>query len=157
MILIHNSDEYWKWLKRMKRQKNIVFFNGCFDIVHLGHIKMLNAPQFDNCYKIIGLNSDLSVKLQNKSHPLINDEEYRSKFVSNFCMDVIIFDSLTPTTIIKELMPDFLVKGKDYEGIMFPEKFIVDKYGGQIVYFDSGVDMSTTKLFNRIGELYREA
>ncbi|WP_419770223.1 MAG: D-glycero-beta-D-manno-heptose-7-phosphate kinase [Candidatus Marinarcus sp.] len=104
---------------RLKKQhKKIVFTNGCFDILHKGHVSYLNVAKSFGDVLILGLNSDASVKrLKGENRP-INCEEDRAYILSALeCVDyVVIFDEETPYELIKSIQPDTLVKGADYEG-----------------------------------------
>ncbi len=104
--------------KAKKEGKRVVFTNGCFDILHLGHIKYLQKAKELGDILIVGVNSDESVKrLKGKERP-INPQYDRAYLVGNLkAVDyVTIFEEDTPYNLIKELKPDILVKGKDYEG-----------------------------------------
>jgi D-beta-D-heptose 7-phosphate kinase/D-beta-D-heptose 1-phosphate adenosyltransferase len=154
LIIQANTDEYYKYCRETRKEyDSILFFNGCFDLIHLGHIKMFKyicSLQFSKV--VLGLNSDKSVSMQNKSHKLINSEIYRINMIKELFLhiDIIIFDTPTPCSILWHLMPDLIIKGQDYYDKSFPEKIIMEKIGGEIRYFDSGIDMSTTKIIERI-------
>ena len=104
-------------IKKVKvERKKIVFTNGCFDLLHVGHIRYLAQAKKLGDFLIIGLNSDSSVKaLKGKDRP-INSFEDRAVLLSALTsVDlVIIFEELTPENLIKEIVPDVLVKGGDY-------------------------------------------
>jgi D-beta-D-heptose 7-phosphate kinase/D-beta-D-heptose 1-phosphate adenosyltransferase len=106
-------------VKRLKKQnRRIVFTNGCFDILHKGHVSYLDVAKSFGDILILGLNSDSSVKrLKGQSRP-INCQEDRAYILSALeCVDyVVIFDEDTPYELIKAIEPDVLVKGADYEG-----------------------------------------
>jgi D-beta-D-heptose 7-phosphate kinase/D-beta-D-heptose 1-phosphate adenosyltransferase len=160
MILKANSDEYYKYCKQTRKSGiKIVMFNGCFDFIHIGHVKMIQHIQnYKGCFIICAINSDESVNMQNKTHPLINTVTDRIAMVKQLfnitSLDFITFDTLTPSSIIWHLMPDIIYKGIDYEGKEFPEKFIMDKIGGEIKYYDSGIEMSTTKIIEKVKQAY---
>ncbi|MCF7793271.1 MAG: D-glycero-beta-D-manno-heptose 1-phosphate adenylyltransferase [Candidatus Cloacimonetes bacterium] len=116
-----------------KKGKEIVFTNGCFDIIHAGHIQYLMDAKELGDVLIIGLNSDASVKrLKGESRP-INNENDRSFVLSALSMVdyVVIFDQDTPYELINIIMPDFLVKGGDWK--------IKDIVGSEIVQASGGV------------------
>jgi len=98
--------------------KSIVFTNGCFDIIHSGHVFILQQAKSKGDILIVGLNSDASIKSFKSSDRPICDELDRAYVLASFsCVDYIyIFDDDTPEKIIKDISPDILVKGKDYEG-----------------------------------------
>nr|WP_237673233.1 D-glycero-beta-D-manno-heptose-7-phosphate kinase [Halarcobacter bivalviorum] len=116
---IKSREEIEKISLRLKNQgKKVVFTNGCFDILHRGHVSYLNVAKSFGDVLILGLNSDASVKrLKGEDRP-INNEEDRAYILSALeCIDyVVIFDEDTPYELIKVVEPDILVKGADYEG-----------------------------------------
>ena len=98
------------------RDKKIVFTNGCFDILHLGHLEYLNEAKKLGDILIIGLNSDNSIKkIKGEDRP-INDQNFRKEMLKNLkCVDLVeLFDEPTPYELIKAISPDVLVKGGDY-------------------------------------------
>ena len=100
------------------RKKIIVFTNGCFDIIHPGHIFILEQAKAKGDILIVGLNSDSSIKnFKSSDRPICNQDD-RAYILSAFsCVDyIIIFDEDTPEKLIIDITPDILVKGKDYEG-----------------------------------------
>ena len=100
-----------------KNNIDIVFTNGCFDLLHRGHIDLLNQASSYGDILIVGLNSDSSVKkLKGASRP-VEDEMIRSQklMALNYIDHVVIFKQLTPRKLISELKPDVLVKGGDYD------------------------------------------
>ena len=104
-------------IKQLKDQQNsIVFTNGCFDLLHKGHIDLLNKASTFGDILIVGLNSDNSVKtLKGQGRPIENEITRSKKLLENSNVDfVIIFNSETPKGLIKKIMPDILVKGGDY-------------------------------------------
>ncbi len=116
---IKSRDEIERISDRLKKQnKKVVFTNGCFDILHKGHVSYLNVAKSFGDVLILGLNSDASVKrLKGESRP-INCEDDRAYILSALeCVDyVVIFDEDTPYELISKVEPDVLVKGADYEG-----------------------------------------
>ncbi len=116
---IKSKVQIQKIAKRLKDQKKkVVFTNGCFDILHKGHVSYLNIAKSFGDVLILGLNSDASVKrLKGEDRP-INCEDDRAYILSALeCVDyVVIFDEDTPYDLISEIQPDVLVKGADYEG-----------------------------------------
>lgn len=159
MIIKANTEDYYKTIKFIRSyNRKVIFFNGCFDILHLGHIKLFNyvnslADQL-SASVVVGINSDASVKMQNKSHGLVHNEEYRAEMIEQFFLkrqvNIIAYDTFTPSSIIWHLMPDIIVKGNEYEKKEFAEKTIMNMIGGGIVYFDSKIDMSTTKIIEKV-------
>ena len=116
MGIIENSNLNSQIKKLKERQKRIVFTNGCFDLLHKGHIDLLNEASTYGDILIVGLNSDKSVKiLKGKDRPIENEKIRSKKLLKIKVVDfVIIFNSETPKTLINKIMPDVLVKGGDY-------------------------------------------
>ena len=105
-------------IKQLKEQQNsIVFTNGCFDLLHKGHIDLLNKASTFGDILIVGLNSDNSVKiLKGKGRPIENEITRSKKLLEISNVDfVIIFNNETPKDLIIKIMPDVLVKGGDYK------------------------------------------
>lgn len=130
----------------------VVFTNGCFDIVHLGHIDYLEKARQKGDKLILGLNTDASVKkLKGEKRPLV-DEYARSRMMASmqFVDAVILFDEETPLELINEIMPDILVKGNDYsiETIVGAKEVL--KNGGKVETIDLIDGYSTTQIINKI-------
>jgi len=135
--------------------KTVSFTNGCFDILHRGHIFSLSQAAQEADYLIVGLNSDSSTKrLKGKDRP-INDEQSRALLISSLLMvdAVVLFDEDTPLELIKALLPDVLVKGGDYtvEQIAGSKEVIAN--GGRVVINPIVEGFSTTGLIEKINKL----
>ncbi len=136
-------------VKKLKRQnKKIVFTNGCFDIIHIGHITLLKKAKSLGDVLIVGLNSDVSVrKLKGKERPIVCQKDRAKVLDSIKYVDyVVVFDELTPYRVITEIKPDILVKGKDYELKEVVGWGIVPK----IVRINLVKDRSTTNIIEKI-------
>ncbi len=135
------------------RQKNIVFTNGVFDLLHLGHIDYLSKAKDLGDFLIVGVNSDKSARTLGKgpTRP-INDEISRSTIIASlrFVDMVIIFDDNTPYEVIKTVQPDVLVKGSDYKTEEIVGYDIVTAKGGKVVTIDFLPGYSTTAVENKI-------
>lgn len=146
---IKTFDEIERLSSRLKAQnKKVVFTNGCFDILHKGHVSYLNVAKSFGDVLILGLNSDASVKrLKGESRP-INCEDDRAYILSALeCVDyVVIFDEDTPYELISKVQPDVLVKGADYEGKEVVGSDIAKET--KLVEFVDG--RSTTNTINKI-------
>ena len=132
--------------------KRIVFTNGCFDILHRGHIAYLNAAKGFGDVLVVGINSDESVRrLKGENRP-INSMEDRSQILAALsCVDHIIpFDGDTPVDLIKIIQPDTYVKGGDYTFETLPEASIVEKLGGRVEILPYLENHSTTSVIERI-------
>ncbi|EPH08972.1 RfaE, domain I [Campylobacter ureolyticus ACS-301-V-Sch3b] len=143
---IKSLDEICQILKNS--DKKIVFTNGCFDILHAGHIKYLNKAKKLGDILIIGLNSDSSVKrLKGKTRP-INSQNSRALLLSalEFVDFVVIFDEDTPLNLIEKIRPDILVKGADYAG----KEVIGSNIAKEVVLVDFEDGFSTTNIINKI-------
>lgn len=138
-------------LWRFKNEK-IVFTNGCFDILHKGHIEYLAKAASLGTKLIIGLNSDASVKhLKGESRP-VNNENDRAILLAalSFVDQIVIFDTDTPRDLIQYVQPDILVKGGDYNPQEIVGYDIVKAKGGKVVTIDFIKGYSTTILLNKI-------
>lgn len=141
--------------QRAEWQKNnhkVVFTNGCFDILHAGHVTYLNEAKSLGDKLIIGLNSDQSVQiLKGKSRPIIKEEHRAMLLEALEIVDmVVIFEESTPIELITYLKPDIHVKGGDYKAEKLPEYPIVKSYGGDIVILSFVDGCSTTDIINKI-------
>ena len=138
-------------LWRFKDDK-IVFTNGCFDILHKGHIEYLVKAASLGTKLVIGLNTDASVKrLKGDSRP-VNDENARALLLASlvFVDKVILFDTDTPRDLIDFVQPDVLVKGGDYKPEEIVGYDIVKAKGGEIVTLDFVEGYSTTSLIEKM-------
>lgn len=142
------------------KNKKVVFTNGCFDILHKGHITYLAEAASLGNHLIVGVNSDASVKALNKApNRPINDELARLTIVASlgFVDSVVLFTEETPLELIQQLMPDVLVKGGDYDASEenpISKKFIVGsdlirKAGGEVVTINLVDGYSTTSIINK--------
>ena len=132
--------------------KKISFTNGCFDILHAGHIASLTEAAQHGDYLIIGLNADASIKgLKGENRP-VNDERSRALVLASLAMvdAVIIFFEPTPLELIKAIQPDALVKGGDYkiENIVGAKE--VMNWGGQVIINPIVQGFSTTSIINKL-------
>ena len=135
-----------------ERNQKIVFTNGCFDILHSGHIHTLSEAKKNGDILIVAVNSDSSVReLKGKNRP-INNQEDRALIIAclSFVDYVIIFDDETPEKIICNLLPDVLIKGKDYEGKMIAGENCLKANGKVIKLIDLIENTSTTNIINKI-------
>jgi len=130
----------------------LVFTNGCFDILHKGHILYLNEAKSLGDYLIVGVNSDSSVKKLKGNNRPVNNENDRAFLLDNLKpVDfVIIFNEDTPYEIIKEIIPDYLVKGGDWKEVDIVGSDIVTTNGGKVVSLPFVKDYSTTGILKKI-------
>ena len=132
--------------------KQSVFTNGCFDILHAGHVRYLTAARAEGDILVVGLNSDASVRIiKGRKRPLVS-ETHRAEVLAGLgCVDyVAIFDAPDPYRLIQTLMPDVLVKGSDWAEIDIIGADIVKKNGGRVIRVDLLPDVSTSKIIEKI-------
>jgi len=132
--------------------KKIVWTNGCFDLLHLGHIDYLSKAKDEGDVLIVGVNTDESVKKIKKEGRPITDEKSRSTIVSalHFVDAVVLFDEETPYEMIKIIQPDILVKGSDYKADNIVGYDFVKAKGGEVVTIDFLPGYSTTNIEEKI-------
>jgi D-glycero-beta-D-manno-heptose 1-phosphate adenylyltransferase len=135
----------------------LVLTNGCFDLLHVGHVRYLNVAKSLGRSLIVGLNSDRSVQAlkPNKAglppRPLVPETQRAEVLASLKCVDgVVIFSETTATRLIQALQPEIYVKGGDYCYATLPEVPAVQAYGGRIELVSVEVQTSTTALIDRI-------
>ena len=135
-----------------RNRKKIVFTNGCFDLLHVGHIAYLNEARGFGDVLVVGLNTDRSVRiLKGPSRPIIPEQERSHLLAALECIDyVVLFDQETPRELITRIRPDILVKGADYTRDEVVGHDIVESYGGEVRLIELVKDISTTDIINRI-------
>lgn len=132
--------------------KNIVFTNGCFDILHRGHVTYLNEAKRQGDILILGLNSDASVKrLKGESRPINNEQDRKFVLENLKCIDFVeIFEEDTPLNLITRIKPNILVKGGDWK----PEDIVGGKevisWGGDVRSLNFVDNYSTTNVIEKI-------
>lgn len=150
---ILNCDELKEVLKQWKyEQKKIVFTNGCFDLIHRGHIDYLAKSADLGEVLIIGLNSDNSVKrIKGQNRPII-DEYSRALLLASleFVSAVVLFDEDTPYDLVSTIKPDVLVKGSDYKAEDIVGNDVVKSKGGQVVTLSYLPGFSTSSIVQKI-------
>lgn len=136
--------------------KSIVFTNGCFDILHVGHVRYLSAARSEGDILVVGLNSDKSVRsIKNKNRPIVNQDQRGEVLASLECVDYItIFDNPDPLELIRTLKPDILVKGADWKEEEIIGADVVKAHGGKVVRIPFVSEISTSRLLKRIVERY---
>jgi len=151
--MIINRKDIEELSNDLKRNgKKIIFTNGCFDILHSGHVTYLNKSKALGDILIVGLNSDSSVRrLKGASRP-INNEFDRAYILDNLkAVDYVsIFDEDTPLELIKKVLPDIITKGGDYKKEDVVGYSVVKEYGGDVVIIDLVEGKSTTAIIKRI-------
>ena len=132
--------------------QRIVFANGCFDLLHTGHVRYLEAAKELGNLLIVGLNSDACVRaLKGEGRPLQNEQDRAEIIASIRCVDyVLLFDEPTVDGILKELRPDVHAKGTDYTEQSVPERKTVLGYGGKVAIVGDPKDHSSRDLIQKI-------
>lgn len=130
----------------------IVFTNGCFDILHAGHVSYLEEAKALGDRLVVGLNSDISVKALKGEHRPIVEEQHRAKVLASLeSVDmVVLFNERTPIELIKKIKPQYLVKGGDYrEEDMIGADF-VEQHNGKVMILSFVDGISTTHIIDKI-------
>lgn len=131
--------------------ETVVFTNGCFDLLHVGHVQTLSRARAQGDRLVVGVNSDASVARLKGPHRPINSELDRAALLAALrCVDaVVIFTEDTPVETLTVLRPHVHVKGGDYRIEDLPEASVVQEYGGRIVLIDLVPGRSTTAMIER--------
>ena len=132
--------------------KKVVFTNGCFDLIHVGHLRYLNEARALGDLLVVGLNSDSSVKqLKGPSRPLLSEQERYEMLMNLKAIDhVILFSGETPIELIKAIQPEVLVKGGDYTIETIVGSDLVLAKGGEVKSLQFVDGYSTTNLIDKI-------
>ena len=138
-----------KW---RSENKKIVFTNGCFDLIHLGHIEILARSADYGDKLIIGVNSDLSIKkLKGENRPIIEESSrIRQLSALEFVDAVVLFDEETPIKLIETIKPDVITKGGDYTAKNVVGNEVVSQKSGEVVIIPLTQGYSTTSILNKI-------
>lgn len=151
MLIARDDVEKFFAILRAGGQR-IVFTNGCFDILHTGHVRYLKAARSLGDCLAVGLNSDVSVRRLKGPERPVNIEADRAEVLDAlFAVDyVTIFDEPTAEDLIARIRPDVYVKGGDYTLDTLPEAKIVQQYGGRVAFVDLVPGRSTTKVIEKL-------
>ena len=146
-------------VERAKRQgKTVVFTNGCFDILHRGHVSYLSQAKKCGDYLVVGVNSDRSVRAIKGEHRPLTPERERAALLAALCFvdGIVVFDEEDPLAIIKYLQPHVLVKGADWaeDDIIGAEE--VKKSGGEVKRIPLYQGVSTSDIIRKIVHLYSD-
>ena len=151
----------WEELKKVvelqrKKGKTIVFTNGCFDILHVGHVRYLQEARKMGDLLILGLNSDASVRaIKGGERPLVPQAERAEVIASLTTVDyVTLFDETTPLRLIEFLQPDCLVKGGDWKEASVVGRDLVRSWGGRVVIVPLTEGASTTNIVEKVLRAY---
>ncbi|MCS6815996.1 MAG: D-glycero-beta-D-manno-heptose 1-phosphate adenylyltransferase [Blastocatellia bacterium] len=134
------------------RGQRIVLANGCFDLLHVGHIRYLQAARRLGDLLIVGVNSDAAVRvLKGEGRPVLSAAERAEIIAALACVDyVVIFDDVTVVPLLEALRPDVHAKGTDYTPETVPEREVVLRYGGQVAIVGDEKCHSSRDLIARI-------
>ena len=156
-LKIFNRNELATVLQQLKSEGNvIVTTNGCFDVLHLGHLRYLQAARQLGDLLVVAINSDASVReLKGENRPLIPEDERAEMLAGLECVDyVVIFPELNPIELLSELKPNIHVKGGDYKLEQLVEREVVEANGGKVIVGLNVPGKSTTNLIDVICERY---
>lgn len=146
----------WRAAQRAAGQ-TVVMTNGHFDLLHVGHVRYLQAARALGGALLIGLNSDASTAARKPGRPIVGEAERAELLAALGCVDaVVVFDALTAEALVETLRPDIYVKGGDWaqpNGPRPPEARIVEAYGGHTAYLPYVPDRSTSAIIARIRAL----
>lgn len=139
-------------LESLRRGSKIVFTNGCFDILHVGHVRYLKQAKALGDILVVGLNTDASVKrLKGESRPVQTEEDRQEILASLECVDFVsLFGEETPIKLIEAVRPDFLVKGGDWPVEKIVGHEFVKSYGGKTMSLPFVPGKSTTSILERV-------
>lgn len=152
---IISQDEIVKIVREGQRNgKTYAATNGCFDILHVGHVRYLQKTKSLADYSIVMLNSDKSVKLiKGDSRPINNQDDRAEILTALSCIDyVVLFEEKSPASLLEKIKPDIYTKGADYTLETLPEREIVERNGIRVEFIDFVQGKSTTNIINKINK-----
>jgi D-beta-D-heptose 7-phosphate kinase/D-beta-D-heptose 1-phosphate adenosyltransferase len=153
-VKVMTRDQLVPLLQAVRTQgKRIVFTNGCFDLMHIGHTRYLQAAKALGDVLVVGVNSDASVRSLNKApdRPVVSEAQRAEVLAALGCVDyVVIFTEPDPLNLITAVQPDVLVKGGDWDIDRIIGRGVVEQQGGVVRTIPLVPDMSTTSLIQRI-------
>ena len=155
---IIKREDFLKTLESIRQDgKRIVFTNGCFDILHIGHVRYLQSAKAEGDILVIGLNSDLSVQIiKGEKRPVIGEQQRAEVLASVGFVDyIILFDEPDPHKLIADIAPDVLVKGADWAEEQIVGADVVKAGGGRVVRVPVVPDVSTSQIIEDIIRKYR--
>ena len=142
--------------KLKKDNKKVVFANGCFDVLHVGHIRYLEGAKSLGDILIVGINSDKSeLQLKGTGRPVMPEEDRIEIVAALKCVDYVVpFSDLTVENLLRTIKPAIHAKGTDYTAETVPERDIVLSYGGQVAITGDRKDHSTTDIISKIQQQF---
>lgn len=156
---IKGREELHRIIKGLKAKgKKIVFTNGCFDLLHVGHIRYLEKARTLGDVLIVGLNTDRSVQtIKGPNRPILSEEERAEVLSGLWCVDyVTLFDEPTPLELITSLQPDVLVKGGDWAKETTVGREVMEESGGEVVILPFVEGSSSSNIIETILERYEK-
>ena len=150
---IVNQDEIVSIVKEGQlKGKTFAATNGCFDILHVGHVRYLQKTKSLADYSVVMLNSDKSVKLiKGDSRPINNENDRAEMLTALSCVDyVVLFEEKSPALLLGKIKPDIYTKGADYTIDTLPERDVVTKNGIKVEFIEFVQGKSTTNIINKI-------
>ena len=132
--------------------RRLVFANGAFDLLHVGHVRYLEAARREGDFLLVGVNSDGSVRrLKGEGRPIVPEAERAELVAALRCVDaVVIFDESSPAALIAEIRPAVHAKGTDYTPETVPEREAVERGGGRVAIVGDPKDHATSELLARL-------
>jgi D-beta-D-heptose 7-phosphate kinase/D-beta-D-heptose 1-phosphate adenosyltransferase len=132
--------------------RRVVLTNGCFDLLHAGHVALLEAARAEGDVLVVALNSDRSVReIKGSKRPILPEQERAETLAAMECVDhVVIYDEPTPAEVIRQIVPDVLVKGADWGEDRIVGRDTVEEAGGRVVRIPLVEGLSTTAMLERI-------
>ncbi|MCJ7774613.1 MAG: D-glycero-beta-D-manno-heptose 1-phosphate adenylyltransferase [Desulfobacterales bacterium] len=155
--ILNLKDLSEKLIQHKKNNEHIVFTNGCFDILHVGHVRYLFEAKSHGDILVVGLNSDASVrKIKEKQRPIISQDQRAEILASLRCVNyVTIFDDPDPLALISALKPHVLVKGADWQEKDIIGADLVKENGGKVVRVSVVQEISTSDIIQKIIDKYK--
>lgn len=141
-----------------KKGSKVVFTNGCFDIIHAGHVRYLKKARSEGDILVVGMNSDSSVReIKGPTRPIVPEDERAEVLSALECVDfVVVFSEPTPLRLIEAIRPDVLVKGADWAAHEIVGSDVVEGYGGEVKRIELVEGRSTTNVIRRVLELHEK-
>jgi D-beta-D-heptose 7-phosphate kinase/D-beta-D-heptose 1-phosphate adenosyltransferase len=154
--LVKKNDLVQITTKLRKAGKKVVFTNGCFDILHVGHVRYLTAARAQGDVLVVGLNSDKSVKtIKGENRPVVSQIQRAEVLAGLSCVDYItFFDDPDPLNLIRDLVPDVLVKGDDWHADRIIGADFVKSTGGRVVRVPVVDGASTSRIIKKIVDTF---
>ena len=141
-----------KAARKREAGTSIVFANGAFDLLHVGHVRYLEAARLEGDWLVVGVNSDRSVRAsKGEGRPILPEAERAEIVAALGCVDaVVLFDETSPADLIAALRPAVHAKGTDYTSNSVPERHVVASHGGRTAIVGDSKDHATTAVIDRI-------